>query len=156
MKYVFDSGPLIDLFRHYYPSRFPTLWEKFHALVLEDKLTSVREVYNEINSRKDMLTSWAKGEKDKLFSQPTIEEFQFVREIFQVRHFQAMIRKKERLRGKPVADPFVIARTKVLDCQVVTTELFKDNFAKIPNVCEYFSVQCVNLEGFMEQEGWTF
>jgi len=156
MKYVFDSGPLIDLFRHYYPSRFPTLWEKFHNLVLEEELISVREVYNEINSRKDMLTSWAKKEKDKLFSQPTIEEFQFVREIFQVRHFQSMIRKKERLRGKPVADPFVIARAKVLDCQVVTTELFKDNSAKIPNVCKHFSVQCINLEGFMEQEGWTF
>ena len=156
MKYVFDSGPLIDLFRHYYPSRFPTLWERFHALVLEDELISVREVYNEINSREDMLTSWAKKEKDKLFSRPTIEEFQFVREIFQVRHFQAMIRKKERLRGKPVADPFVIARAKVLDCQVVTTELFKDNSAKIPNVCKHFSVECINLEGFMEQEGWTF
>ena len=156
MKYVFDSGPLIDLFRHYYRSRFPTLWENFHALVSEDELISVREVYNEINSREDMLTSWAKKEKDKLFSQPTIEEFQFVREIFQVRHFQAMIRKKERLRGKPVADPFVIARAKVLDCQVVTTELFKDNSAKIPNVCKHFSVECINLEGFMEQEGWTF
>jgi len=156
MKYVFDSGPLIDLFRHYYPSRFLTLWGRFHALVLEDELISVKEVYNEINSREDMLTSWAKKEKDKLFSRPTIEEFQFVREIFRVRHFQAMIRKKERLRGKPVADPFVIARAKVLDCQVVTTELFKDNSAKIPNVCKHFSVQCINLEGFMEQEGWTF
>jgi len=156
MKYVFDSGPLIDLFRHYYPSRFPTLWEKFHALVLEDELTSVREVYNEIDSREDMLTSWAKKEKDELFSQPTDEEFQFVREIFQVRHFQAMIRKKERLQGKPVADPFVIARAKVLDCQVVTTEVFRDNSAKIPNVCKHFSVECINLEGFMEQEGWTF
>lgn len=156
MKYVFDCGPLIDLFRHYYPSRFPTLWEKFHALVLEEVFISVREVYNEINSRKDMLASWAKKDKDKLFSQPTIEEFQFVREIFQVPHFQAMIRKKERLQGRPVADPFVIARAKVLNCQVVTTEIFRENSAKIPNVCKYFSVQCTNLEGFMEQEGWTF
>lgn len=156
MKYVFDSGPLIDLFRHYYPSRFPTLWEKFHALVLGEEFISVREVYNEINSRKDMLASWAKKDKDKLFSQPTVEEFLFVREIFQVQHFQAMIRKKERLLGRPVADPFVIARAKVLNCQVVTTEVFRENSGKIPNVCKYFSVQCTNLEGFMEQEGWTF
>ena len=156
MKYVFDSGPLIDLFRHYYPSRFPTLWENFHVLVSEDELISAREVYNEIDSHEDVLANWAREQKNKLFSQPTIEEFQFVREIFQVRHFQSMIRKKERLRGKPVADPFVIARAKVLDCQVVTTELFKDNSAKIPNVCKHFSVQCINLEGFMEQEGWTF
>ena len=24
--YVFDSGPLINLFRHYYRERFPSLW----------------------------------------------------------------------------------------------------------------------------------
>jgi predicted dehydrogenase len=156
MKYVFDTGPLIDLFRHYYPTRFPSLWEQFHDLVSEGKLISVREVYNEINSQEDALTNWAKEEKDKLFSEPTIEEFQFVREIFKVKHFQAMIRNKERLQGKPVADPFVIARAKVLNCQVVTTEKFSKNSAKIPNVCKYFSVQCNNLEGFMEQEGWTF
>jgi len=95
MKYVFDSGPLIDLFRHYYPSRFPTLWEKFHDLVLEEELISVRDVYNEINSREDTLTSWAKKDKDKIFSQPTVEEFHFVSEIFQVQHFQAMIRKQK-------------------------------------------------------------
>jgi hypothetical protein len=156
MKYVFDSGPLIDLFRHYYLSRFPTLWDQFHALVLEGDLISVREVYNEINSQEDALTSWAKEEKNKLFLEPTIEEFQFVSDIFKVKHFQAMIRKKKRLQGKPVADPFVIARAKVLNCQVVTTEKFSENSAKIPNVCKHFSVQCINLEGFMEQEGWTF
>lgn len=50
MKYVFDTGPLIDLFKHYYPTRFPSLWEQFHDLVSEGKLISVREVYNEINS----------------------------------------------------------------------------------------------------------
>ncbi len=27
MIYVFDSSPLIDLFRYYYPDRFPSLWE---------------------------------------------------------------------------------------------------------------------------------
>ena len=156
MKYVFDTGPLIDLFKHYYPTRFPSLWEQFHDLVSEGKLISVREVYNEINSQEDALTNWAKEEKDKLFSKPTIEEFRFVSEIFKVKHFQAMIRNKERLQGKPVADPFVIARAKVLNCQVVTTEVFRDNSAKIPNVCKHFSVQCINLEGFMEQEGWTF
>ncbi|HDK37844.1 MAG TPA: DUF4411 family protein, partial [Thiolapillus brandeum] len=36
------------------------------------------------------------------------------------------------------------------------TEVFRDNSAKIPNVCKHFSVECINLEGFMEQEEWTF
>jgi hypothetical protein len=39
---------------------------------------------------------------------------------------------------------------------VVTEEEKKANAARIPNVCEYFGVNCVNLEGFMERKGWAF
>ena len=156
MKYVFDSDSLIDLFRHYYPERFPTLWEKFHALVSAGELISVKEVYNEIGSSEDSLASWAKEQKNTLFLESTVEELQFVGVIFQVRHFQAMIRKQERLKGKHVADPFVIARAKILSACVVTQEKNIENAAKIPNVCDHFRIACINLEGFMEKESWTF
>ena len=144
------------VFRHYYPSRFPTLWEQFDALVSEGKILSVREVYNEIESENNSLGTWAKEQKNILFLETTVEEFKFVAEIFQVRHFQAMIRKQERLKGKPVADPFVIARAKILNACVVTQEKKTDNAAKIPNVCDHFGISCINLEGFMEEENWTF
>ena len=156
MKYVFDSNSLINLFHHYYPERFPTLWEKFDALVSEEKLISVREVFNEIGSGEDSLATWAKEQKNTLFLEPTVEEFQFVGEIFQVRHFQAMIRKQERLKGKPVADPFVIARAKTLNACVVTQEKNTKNAAKIPNVCDHFGIPCIDLKGFMENENWMF
>jgi hypothetical protein len=156
MKYVFDSDSLINLFRHYYTERFPTLWEKFDALVSGGKFISVREVYNEIGSNEDLLAIWAKEQKKILFLESTVEELQFVGEIFQVRHFQAMIRKRERLRGKPVADPFVIAKAKISGAYVVTQEELKENAAKIPNVCKHFEIPCINLEGFMEKENWTF
>ena len=156
MKYIFDSDSLINLFRHYYPERFPTLWEKFHALVSAGELISVREVFNEIGSSEDSLAIWAKGQRKELFSEPTPEELQFVGEIFQVRHFQTMIRKQERLKGKPVADPFVIARAKISGACVVTQEKSTENAAKIPNVCDHFGILCINLEGFMKKENWTF
>ena len=156
MKYVFDSDSLIILFRHYYPERFPTLWEKFDALALEGKLISVREVFNEIGSSGDSLGTWAKEQKNILFLESTVEELKFVSEIFQVLHFQAMIRKQERLKGKPVADPFVIARAKISGACVVTQEKKTENAAKIPNVCDHFGIRCINLEGFMEEENWTF
>ena len=156
MKYVFDSDSLIDLFRHYYTERFPTLWEKFDALVSGGDLISVREVYNEIGASEDSLAIWAKEQKKMLFLESTTEELTFVGRIFQVRHFQAMIRKKERLKGKPVADPFVIARAKILNAYVVTQEKKTDHAAKIPNVCDHFEIPCINLEGFMEKENWTF
>ena len=156
MKYVFDSDSLIDLFKYYYPERFPTLWEKFDALISEGKLISVREVFNEIGSSEDSLGTWAKEYKNILFLESTVEELKFVAEIFQVQHFQAMIRKQERLKGKPVADPFVIARAKFSDACVVTQEKNTENAAKIPNVCDRFEIPCINLEGFMEKENWTF
>ncbi|MFC1781432.1 PIN domain-containing protein, partial [Planctomycetota bacterium] len=132
MKYVFDSGSLLNLFWHYYPERFPTLWVKFDALVSDGELVSVREVFNEIGSSEDSLGTWAKEQKNILFLESTVEELRFVAEIFQVQHFQAMIRKQERLKGKPVADPFVIAKARIYGAYVVTQEKNTENSAKIP------------------------
>jgi len=155
--YVFDTGPLIVLFRNYYLDCFPTLWGKFEALISDSKIVSVREVANEINTygNADRLTEWVKNNR-KYFFQPAQNEFLIVTEIFKINHFQALIRKKERLQGKPVADPFVIAKAKSLDGSVVTEERWKENSANIPNVCEYFGISCINLEEFMKKEDWTF
>ncbi len=67
-----------------------------------------------------------------------------------------MIRKRERLKGKPVADPFVIAKANILNAHVVTQERASENAAKIPNVCSHFKVPCLDLEEFMIKEGWLF
>ena len=39
---------------------------------------------------------------------------------------------------------------------VVTMESLKPNAARIPNICEHFGVRCMDLEEFMEAEGWKF
>ncbi len=67
-----------------------------------------------------------------------------------------LISKKARLQGKEVADPYLIAKAKVLNICVVTEEKLKDNAAKIPNVCQNFDVCCMNLEQFMQKERWSF
>jgi hypothetical protein len=115
----------------------------------------VAKILNEIGSREDPLSDWAKLNR-RVFMQPSIEELAFVSEIFKVAHFQTLVRTEERLKGKPVADPFVIAKSKAIQGCVVTDELLKPNAAKIPNVCAHFGVACLNLEGFMEKENWTF
>jgi hypothetical protein len=157
--YVFDTSSFIVLFTHFYWGRFPSLWQKFDSLISDGKIVSVREVYNEITSyyAKTRLVQWVKDHRE-LFAEPSIEELLFVREIFAVKHFQSMIRKKEILNGKPVADPFVIAKAKVGSGLIVTQEEFKENAATIPNVCSHFGVKPdpTDLEGFMEREGWTF
>ena len=116
--YVFDSGPLIDLFRHYYRERFPSLWQHFDEMIADGRITSTREVGNEIEGHGDKLAEWLEDleeNRKNVFVTPTPAELEVVREIFSARHFQAMIRKKQRLAGRPVADPFVIARAKCLE-----------------------------------------
>ena len=144
MIYVFDSGPLIWMFRYYYPDRFPSLWEQFHELIAIQRIVSVKEVSRELDGQDDLLANW-------------INEMLFIGEIFQVSHFQGLIRKQERLQGKPVADPFVIAKANLIQngC-VVTTEKYKENASQIPNVCKHFNIPCINLEQFMEEEDWKF
>ncbi|HIP11894.1 MAG TPA: DUF4411 family protein [Arcobacter sp.] len=59
-KYVFDSSPLIDLFKHYYPEAFPSLWGDFNEMVKNGKLMSVREVSKELGEHDDTLAEWIK------------------------------------------------------------------------------------------------
>ncbi len=156
MIYVFDSSSLIDLFKHYYLNRFPSLWANFDALIAEHRITSVREVRRELQGHGDRLSDWVKDHSE-FFVPPTTDEFGFVTGIFEVTHFQGLVRKKEQLQGKPVADPFVIASAWALEeGSVVTQEVKKPNAARIPNVCEHFGIPCLNLEVFMENEKWRF
>ena len=87
---------------------------------------------------------------------PTAAELQFVAQIFQIKHFQSLIGEQQRLKGTPVADPFVIACAKIKGGTVVTEEQLKPQAAKIPNVCAHFNVPCIDLEKFMQQQAWAF
>ena len=142
---------------NYYPARFPSLWDELDALVEEGRWTSVREVRKELDRQNvsEHVDRWVESIKG-MFLSPSSDDLARVAEILAVRHFQQLIGEKQRLRGWPVADPFVVARAMVVGGCVVTEEDRKPNAAKIPNVCEHFGVQCTNLEGLMDREGWRF
>lgn len=152
---MFDSGPLIWMFKYYYPERFPSLWKKFDQLVEDEQIISVKEVSRELEGQEDLLSRWVKDNKS-FFQLPASNEFKIVTDIFQIPHFQTLIRKQERLLGKPVADPFVIAKAQSIGGCVITTEKYKENAAQIPNICKHFNISCKDLEGFMKEEDWTF
>lgn len=154
--YVFDNSPLSVLFRNYYRSRFPSLWDRFDALVADGRIVSTREVYREAwDSSLENLRKWADVHKP-VFHIPTADEGAFVGQIYTVRHFQQNIEQKKLLLGGRNADPFVIAKAATERRCVVTMEQYKKNGVKIPNICEHFGVDCLSLEAFMEREGWEF
>ena len=81
---------------------------------------------------------------------------QFVSEIFLMQHFQTLVNQSNMLSGYPFADPFIIALAKTIKGCVVSEEKEKPNATKIPNVCDHFNIECTNVQGFMEREGWSF
>lgn len=156
MKYVFDACTFIVL-GHYFPERFPSFWKNLDDYVSKGKIISVREVFKELdnNASKSHLRTWIDLNK-KIFLTPGSKEMEFVSQIFLVPQYQHMVEIKKRLKGIPVADPFIIASAKIRGACVVTEEEKKKDASRIPNVCEHFAVECTNLESFMEKEHWRF
>lgn len=156
MIYVFDNASLSKL-KHFYPDIFKSVWNGLDALVKEGLLISTKEVWREMQEgNSDQYTNkWLETRKE-IFTTPNVKELQFVAEIFKIKHFQTLISEKSRLKGKPVADPFVIACAMIHAGTVVTEEKYKENAAKIPNICEYFKIPCMNLEQFMRAQRWMF
>ena len=156
MVYVFDTNSF-SVLGNYYPEQFPTFWGKFNQAVIAGDIISVREVHRELEfyARHPHLSDWVEDHRD-IFLLPSPEETQFVQEIFSVRHFRMLVSEQDLLAGNLRADPFIIAKAKVIDGCVVTEETRRPNAARIPNVCEHFEVDYTNLQGFMERESWTF
>jgi hypothetical protein len=156
MRYVVDTSSLLVL-NNFYQKTFATLWSHLDDMAADGTLVSVREVLNELDNYndRDFIQQWAKQHR-AIFAVPSNEETRIVQRILAVPHFQTLISTQAILKGKPVADPFIIAAAMASGGTVVTEEAFKPNAAKIPNVCTYFNVPCMNLETFMIGQGWTF
>ncbi len=157
MVYVFDTGAFIALFRdgNYDRKIFPTLWKNFDELVGISKIISVREARREIDRVDDNLAIWA-TRNSGLFYKPDEQQTKFISELFTNSHMQGLVKHKTIVSGGPVADPFVIALAYAVGGCVVTQEKEKPNAPCIPTVCKKYSIECTNLTGFMQKEGWQF
>ena len=157
--YCLDTNTISTIYRFYYRDSFPSFWENFSDLVGSGRAGSVSEVEIEL-SRSPGLISAVQELKELnqgFFSLPSPTEQEFVTEIFEVRRFRSLLVGGNAARGNPVADPFVIAKARAFPGMcVVTEEIYRPNAAKIPNVCEYFNIECINLQQLIIREGWQF
>ena len=154
--YVIDTSSFVVI-ENYYPDQFPTFWKNLTALAAHKRLHSVSEVFKEIVHKhtKEFLAKWVQ-ERNKLFPVPDAKETAFVSKIFAVPQFQALVEQKKRLKGSPVADPWVIARAACIGATVVAEESRETTKVRIPKVCSHFDVPCVSMQGLMAKEGWKF
>ena len=155
MNYIFDTGIFVDLFSNYYRDRFPSLWTLFDEMIDKGRISSTKETLREIEERNDSAYEWAQN-NNSIFIIPNAKEGAFVAEIYKIPHFRQNIERQKILQGGKNADPFIIARAGVMGYSVVTTEKYKPNAAKVPNISEHFNIKCLSLEQFMEAENWKF
>ena len=151
-KYIFDSGPFIDL-KNYPQDVFPSLWSNFSHLIMDGDIISSTEVLRELEDYDDEIAKWAKLNR-QIFIKPIIEEQIMVQEI--LNKHPDLVKEEAILLGKPQADPFVIAQAKYHQCILVHNEKYKANAHKIPNVCKDFKVEEMSLFEFFRKEGWNF
>jgi hypothetical protein len=156
MVYIFDTNSFIVV-GHFFPKQFPSFWRLFDASAAKEQIISVREVYRELDNQtsRSHLRDWIERNKE-IFLIPSKAEMLFVARIFSIPHFQQLVSQKQRLKGTPVADPFIIAAAQTRNACLVTEESVKDNASRIPNICNHFHIDCTNLEGFMDREKWQF
>lgn len=126
-------------------------------MVEYNNLISVREVRHELTIKfSDEVIDRLVKNNINFFADPISEELTFITQIYSIQHFRQNLDKKKLLQGGYFADPFVIAKAWKVNGTVVTEEDFRDNAAKIPNICNHFNIPCMKLEGFLIKEDWKF
>lgn len=159
MDYTLDSNTLSTIHRFYYKDAFPSFWSKFDDLVKSGRASSVSEVEAELTRHTGLVSAVQELKllNPGFFSVPSPGEQEFIVQIFSVPHFRALISAKAIAKGTSVADPFLIAKVgaAISGC-VVTEETRRPNAVSIPNVCDHFGIECINLQQLMEREGWRF
>jgi hypothetical protein len=101
----------------------------------------------EIEKGSDELVEWAQKHKKHFYQSD--ENIQLVVKDI-LNKYSAMVTSAK----KPnTADPFVIALAKQMNCKLVTDEKRggSEQNPKIPNVCDAYSVQCVNFFDFLRK-----
>ena len=152
VRYSIDTSALIYAWNQpYKPVRFPAFWKRMEELIRAGELAASDEVRQELSRKEDDLHKWVQ-QRSGLFV-PLEEDIQQESERILAR-FDRLIDKDS---PYTQADPFVIALAKVNECKVVTQEKYRLNDeSKIPYVCRYYSIECIDLYAFVAEQDWVF
>lgn len=158
--YIIDTSSLIELNKHNPMDIYQTPWEKIEGLIKKKRLFAPREVLEEIKRFDDTLATWSKKHTD-MFKEVTDEQIAIVREI--LKKYPSLIKKDKKF----AADPWVIAlaiemirspQTTLVEIKriVVTEEKLRGDRVRIPYVCQYYTVEAIDILDMFRMEGWKF
>ena len=166
MIYVLDTNFFI-ISRKYYVRVFPTFWDNLDQAVTDVKITSIKQIKEEIDKyrgKKDYVEMWIKN-NPHVFPDPRVEDLENLKNMLATK----IASNYDFSKNKNYADPFIIAKAMSLkdaneESCVVSDEKYanKDNSGnsqgppKIPDICKYFGIPCISVEQFMVDMNWKF
>lgn len=161
--FCIDSSSFIHLHRFYPPNFSKDIWSEFETLFDQNKIISHIIVFEELTTgskNKDDLTKWIIP-KRKYFKDYSLIQLHYVSQI--INKFPNLI---ESDREKDQADPWLIAlaieeqlQMKLFNPKqkvVVVNEESKNKLQKIPDVCNHYGLENLNLLELFKYFGWDF
>ena len=157
---LLDSKIFIEAKNRYYGFDFcPAFWDFLDNEITKTTILTIKEVYNELSNGDDDLAHWIKDRKDSSFFIPyddedTQKEFAKIAQ-YVVGNFS----QEEANKFLSVADPWLIAKAKVLGATIVTHEVLapqNTKKVKIPNICVHFGVNYNNPFNMLRNLGAKF
>lgn len=163
--YSIDTNVFLDIWcppdsNIFSKHRMPELWEYVEKLVEEGRIIATREVYDELKDHaEEDLLEWLKAHKH-MFIELDESILNHTKAI--INDVYSTYKGGYKPDQKNAADPFVVAVALSRQAVVFTQEHRQDphnpselNSPKIPTVCDKYDLECVNLHGFIEREGFT-
>jgi len=149
MTYLLDANTLIEAKNRYYQMSFcPAYWTWLTRNRQSGHLASVESVGAELRRGTDELARWAVREADLFLPESDAETQTAFADIAEYAASQIGSMHAgalgEFLSG---ADPWLIAKARVLGHTIVTHERFNPASRRkflIPNVCQHYEVECIN------------
>ena len=141
--YIIDTCSLTTLYRVYPNDVFGRVWSHVESLIDSGVLISSIEVLLELEAVEDRLLEWARLQNLKgIFNELDSRVQQLAKEILKTHGNLLDFRKR-----KSSGDVFVIALAMSRGYAVVTEEQHSGGpqKSKIPDVCDYYSIKCINL-----------
>lgn len=151
--YCLDTNVFIQAWNNYYsPAKAASYWEILDDLAKNGLIFSPVDVKKEIEKSDDDLKKWIK-KREYFFRKPDERVTLKVGEI--LAQFSGLV---DNVKGRSLADPWVIALAEVEGAIVVTKEGMSESDKKIriPDVCKARGIECIDDFTFIDRMGIKF
>lgn len=154
MRYLLDANTYIQAKNQYYGMDIcPAYWDWLDQQFQQGLVASVNMIGRELRDGNDDLAEWARA-RPAHFVPNDDDETQAVFSSIVQAVMQGDYNQGNRDSFLAKADPWIIAKARVIGAAVVTHESVlapNTRKVKVPNICHQFDVPCVNTFQFLRE-----